>query len=667
MDIGCGMEFQFPVSNHLPEFGETASGIHDKLDLGPGQLLDSVSVTAPCADHDGSDKHLTAADFKLDLGPANDLVSSVDFHLETSVSDISSESTVSEECSEGYSIVNTALEGGTSVPKHTIPVSCALNLGNVTNVQTIQLNQVNLSTMQSMQVIPIQNMQILSSVRPVQNFNRIQTVNTADSMKMGIPGLVNTSTPSAVLLGNVLLLQTVPRQVSVCHGGNIISAGTDRLPQNQIVQILNTQNNTSQFPSPTPLLNQRVKLAQTSVKVQPSYSPDATVSSILKNRDGRLVSPCTSYNHDNEDGVPSSTSSFTTDNIPCENVMSLNANAVAQQINNCSSGIQGTDVSENETQSQKNTKILVYGKNIALTFDCRNQKNVMNSIAKAMSSPPTVVTKEGVEDESIGNNEDVFSSASSKTLENSFVDADKQQNIENNLQNIKNPDVSKASDTCATTDLINDNTENQSAIEIACQKLEKVTNGGSSGPGLEEGIQSYHTQIDNTDDEPHVGKRMKLTPSSSEEKNENVVISVSKSTEMEENDKGSDYTFSCDLCSATFNRQGNYTRHRMIHTIGGKDSHRYKCPECERTFLQRCDMKRHMLIHTNQQPYKCSVCGKGDLNRHIRSLHQSASLLKCGHCNRQYSKEATLIRHMQTAHSDIIQKSLQEKYELEHR
>ena len=28
--------------------------------------------------------------------------------------------------------------------------------------------------------------------------------------------------------------------------------------------------------------------------------------------------------------------------------------------------------------------------------------------------------------------------------------------------------------------------------------------------------------------------------------------------------------FHCDLCSATFNRQGNYTRHRMIHTVLSK-------------------------------------------------------------------------------------------------
>ena len=32
-------------------------------------------------------------------------------------------------------------------------------------------------------------------------------------------------------------------------------------------------------------------------------------------------------------------------------------------------------------------------------------------------------------------------------------------------------------------------------------------------------------------------------------------------------DPNEEKPFQCDLCSATFSRLGNYTRHRMIHTI----------------------------------------------------------------------------------------------------
>ncbi|XP_006817160.1 uncharacterized protein LOC102802189 [Saccoglossus kowalevskii] len=146
--------------------------------------------------------------------------------------------------------------------------------------------------------------------------------------------------------------------------------------------------------------------------------------------------------------------------------------------------------------------------------------------------------------------------------------------------------------------------------------------------------------------------------------------------------------FKCDLCSATFNRMGNYTRHRLIHTVNTNNDHRYKCEFCERKFLQKCDLKRHVHIHDGSQPYRCQLCAKGfirksdltvhirfhtkekpfqchvcmtaffqsgDLNRHLRSVHSSVESLKCGYCNGKYAKEATLIRHMQTAHHDILQ------------
>ena len=52
---------------------------------------------------------------------------------------------------------------------------------------------------------------------------------------------------------------------------------------------------------------------------------------------------------------------------------------------------------------------------------------------------------------------------------------------------------------------------------------------------------------------------------------------------------------------------------------------------------------------------------QGDLYRHKRRAHENNSLLTCGHCNRKYSKETTLIRHMQSAHKDVILMSLGEK------
>lgn len=51
----------------------------------------------------------------------------------------------------------------------------------------------------------------------------------------------------------------------------------------------------------------------------------------------------------------------------------------------------------------------------------------------------------------------------------------------------------------------------------------------------------------------------------------------------------------------------------------------------------------------------------GDLRRHVRMVHEKRRMLTCGHCKHKYSKDATLIRHMQTVHKDIILQFLNKK------
>ncbi|XP_076461525.1 uncharacterized protein LOC143294020 [Babylonia areolata] len=151
-----------------------------------------------------------------------------------------------------------------------------------------------------------------------------------------------------------------------------------------------------------------------------------------------------------------------------------------------------------------------------------------------------------------------------------------------------------------------------------------------------------------------------------------------------------DKQYKCDLCTAVFSRLGNYTRHRKIHTLNLKEDTHFKCPHCERPFLQRCDMNRHIAVHTNQYPFRCQTCNKGyirrsdlvvherfhsknrafkcetcgrafyqsgDLSRHKRFVHMEQSQLSCGHCQRKYASEVTLIRHIKTAHNDILLQS----------
>lgn len=132
MDISCEMELPFSEPNSLTgaSFEHTASGIPVKL-LGNSEDDDNLLSG-------NSDKHLSASDFKLDLGPANDLVS--DFG-------ISSDSLmIPDEPSEGYSISDAALEGGVR-PTETNVVTVDNYLQSIPLMSTI-------SGLQTVQVIP---------------------------------------------------------------------------------------------------------------------------------------------------------------------------------------------------------------------------------------------------------------------------------------------------------------------------------------------------------------------------------------------------------------------------------------------------------------------------------------------------------------------------------
>ncbi|XP_078421213.1 uncharacterized protein LOC144694532 [Cetorhinus maximus] len=182
-----------------------------------------------------------------------------------------------------------------------------------------------------------------------------------------------------------------------------------------------------------------------------------------------------------------------------------------------------------------------------------------------------------------------------------------------------------------------------------------------------------------------------------------LVFTISQETAQEEpsakqEDPGAETEgklYKCYLCSLTFNRRGNYVRHKKIHMVNTEEDARYKCPHCDRQFIQHCDLRRHAHIHTGTQPHKCDVCGKGflrasdlvvhkrfhtkdrpfqcsqcqksffqsgDLRRHVRNIHMTnARMLSCGHCRKKYTKEATLLHHIQTIHQDVLLQTLEEQ------
>ncbi|XP_062592484.1 zinc finger protein 267-like [Saccostrea cucullata] len=655
MDLGCNIEFNFPESSQLADtvFGGTNTSINDKLGLGTGQLLDTVSGTAQCVGHhDTAIKHLSATDFQFDLGPTNDLVSTTDFPL-GSDAEIGTDSV--EECSEGYSIVNAALEGGGVLHKHPILSSNTLNLGNVTNIQPIQLNQTNLLGMSTIQIIPIENMQLLSSIKSQGHCRNIQS----SSAYSGLP-FIQRNSPAAVLLGNVLLLQSLPKQFnenSLSYSSISTQPQQSSLQHNQVLQISNDSNTTLSIQNTSVLDSLRGKV------VNEILDEGMTIKTLLeknsRNESMQIKGQIFSKDKESQVGMKQSLTCCT-ERDPAEEYVDK------QTDTECLS--HAKELSDN----QKNTKILVYGKNIALTFDCRNQNFVMESLTKAMKGSQ------------VSSQEKVNIHVEIQKL----IHANECANIPKEVKyvSILNPPTSKSSkndpsEMCFPRTAVkkgdNETRSSDKILESEKQTSSKVKLKGK-GSSVANRRRSSHDQIclehRDTEDKVAVLAVVKQDPRSN------------GSSQKEE-----EYVHNCDLCSATFSRIGNYTRHRMIHTLNTQDNYRYKCSECGRLFLQRCDMKRHMLIHTKQEPHRCAVCDKGyirksdlvvhmrfhskeraykciqcekqffqsgDLNRHVRKVHLLVPLQKCGHCNKQFVKESTLIRHMQTTHKEIFIKSL---------
>ncbi|XP_048744914.1 zinc finger protein sens-like [Ostrea edulis] len=687
MDLGCNMEFSFPEAGQLNDamFGTSQSSIADKLDLGTVQLLDTVSGTTQCVGHhDNVDKHLSASDFRLDLGPANDLVSTTDFPLVNPVPDIGTDSV--EECSEGYSIVNAALEGGGILTKQPIPSSNTLNLGNVTNIQPIQLNQASLLGMPAIQVIPIENMQLLSSIKSLGHCQNIQP-SPATPIQPGTSAtpLVQSNSPAAVLLGNVLLLQSLPGQFNQnnlsyqstsSHSHQSIATPT------QILQISNDPNTAG------PVHNTIVQDSLRGKVVSEILEEGVTIKTLLQksNRNASM--------HIKRRELSKFQESINGGQSP----VSCNERKPVKVYVDKQTDTEYLSHSKESSDNQKNTKILVYGKNIALTFDCRNQNFVMESLTKAMKGNQTPSPKEvSIEigktvDTDIQQKVGEFNSSFREVKYVSILNPVKKAKTESSDESRPLISVKTGGDEICANDQDEDpETEHQQfrMIDIAstASKIGTVT------PDSRE--MHYSRETISSECEPRTNSEMvSVDPGESSDKV--AVLSVVKQDqrldELDQDDE--EHMYKCDLCSASFSRVGNYTRHRMIHTVNTQDNYRYKCSDCGRLFLQRCDMKRHMLIHTKQEPHRCTVCNKGyirksdlvvhmrfhskdraykcthcekqffqsgDLNRHVRNVHLLAPLLKCGHCNRQFVKESTLIRHMQTTHKDIIIKSLRDK------
>ncbi|XP_048357798.1 zinc finger protein 574 [Sphaerodactylus townsendi] len=105
--------------------------------------------------------------------------------------------------------------------------------------------------------------------------------------------------------------------------------------------------------------------------------------------------------------------------------------------------------------------------------------------------------------------------------------------------------------------------------------------------------------------------------------------------------------FQCQLCSSTFPKQAQLSRHqRFAH----KMERRHKCLTCGKMFKKKSHMRNHLLTHTGERPYHCKECGKSfnspaNLQRH-RLTHTGERPYRCDICQKCFTQSSTLQQHL---------------------
>ena len=82
----------------------------------------------------------------------------------------------------------------------------------------------------------------------------------------------------------------------------------------------------------------------------------------------------------------------------------------------------------------------------------------------------------------------------------------------------------------------------------------------------------------------------------------------------------------------------------------------HKCSICDYTTSSKGNLKRHIdSIHSGKKPHKCLICdhitsSKGNLKQHIEAVHEGKKLFKCFICDYSTSNNGGLKRHIEAVH-----------------
>lgn len=111
----------------------------------------------------------------------------------------------------------------------------------------------------------------------------------------------------------------------------------------------------------------------------------------------------------------------------------------------------------------------------------------------------------------------------------------------------------------------------------------------------------------------------------------------------------------CQICGVQLRgKKGNLNRHiSSVHLR----SRTFVCTEanCERSFQTRANLNRHLRAVHFERQYQCGECPRAfktadDRTRHVQSAHQSGETSACHICGRCFGRRSELNRHIANVH-----------------
>ena len=100
--------------------------------------------------------------------------------------------------------------------------------------------------------------------------------------------------------------------------------------------------------------------------------------------------------------------------------------------------------------------------------------------------------------------------------------------------------------------------------------------------------------------------------------------------------------------------------HEGTKSVLNEEEKLCKCSICNKEFTKESNLKRHISsVHERTKPYQCTSCGTefsdpDSLKSHLLSVHEIEKVdkwqWKCSICNKEFGKEYNLKRHIASVH-----------------